>query len=218
MTPTPGAIVQNFYDLALMVGGLLAFGAIVFGAIKYTLAAGNPSGQHEGKEWITQALLGLLLLVGATLVLKVINPDLITLKLPDLDRLTSIPNTNETKDCPLEQCSSMFNKPGITCPGGDATHCLARNEVSKKLECAAAKIPGGIRITEGYPPTVPHLDPGHNNGCAVDLVSNNSSCAGVQATLNALSSCGGAPLNEYAGCGGKITPYRTGDHIHLEGC
>ena len=39
-----------------MIGGLLAFGAIVFGAIKYTLAAGKPSGPHEGEEWIKQAL------------------------------------------------------------------------------------------------------------------------------------------------------------------
>jgi hypothetical protein len=92
----PNTIVQEVYQFALMIGGLLAFGAIVFGAIKYTLAAGNPSGQHEGKEWITQALLGLLLLVGATLVLNTINPELALLKMPELTRLTNTPNTNST--------------------------------------------------------------------------------------------------------------------------
>ena len=70
-------IVSNLYQLALGVSGLLAFGAIVYGAIVYTLAAGNPGGQNEGKEWIKQALLGLLLLLGAYIILNTINPALV---------------------------------------------------------------------------------------------------------------------------------------------
>ncbi|MDO8536930.1 MAG: hypothetical protein Q7R94_01645, partial [bacterium] len=59
---TPGGIVYNVYQFSLMIGGVLAFGAIVYGGVKYTLAAGNPGGQSEGKEWVKGALLGLLLL------------------------------------------------------------------------------------------------------------------------------------------------------------
>lgn len=66
--------VKNFYTFALGIAGLLAFGAIVYGAIKYTVSAGNPSQQSDAKEWITQALWGLLLLVGATLILSTLNP------------------------------------------------------------------------------------------------------------------------------------------------
>lgn len=77
-------IVSDLYQLALGVSGLLAFGSIVYGAIVYTLAAGNPSGQTEGKEWIKQALLGLLLLAGAYIILNTINPALVrpSLQLP----------------------------------------------------------------------------------------------------------------------------------------
>lgn len=78
---TPGFI-DNFYRFSLLIAGILAFGAIVYGGIKYTFAAGNPSGQSEGKEWVKGALLGLLLLGGAYLILQTINPELVELKLP----------------------------------------------------------------------------------------------------------------------------------------
>ncbi len=59
----PGAYIANFYQFALLIGGILAFGAIVFGGIKYVASAGNPSAQSDGKEWIWGALIGLLLLL-----------------------------------------------------------------------------------------------------------------------------------------------------------
>lgn len=84
---TPSGIVANFYTFALMVSGLLAFGAIVYGAIKYTVSAGNPSQQSDAKQWITDALWGLLLLVSATLILRTINPDIPKLGLPRLEAI-----------------------------------------------------------------------------------------------------------------------------------
>jgi hypothetical protein len=83
-TSTPGAYIANFYQFALMVGGVLAFGVIIYGGVRYMASAGNPSGQSDAKEWIEGALLGLLLLVGAYFVLNVINPQLLNLKLPTL--------------------------------------------------------------------------------------------------------------------------------------
>ena len=82
---SPGAFVANFYQFALMIGGVLAFGVIVFGGIKYMSSAGNPSGQSEAKEWIWGALTGLLLLAGAYMVLKVVNPQLVNLNIPTLN-------------------------------------------------------------------------------------------------------------------------------------
>ncbi len=80
----PGAFVADFYWFALSIGGLLAFGAIVYGGVKYMASAGNPSGQSDAKEWIEAALFGLLLLVGAYFVLSVVNPQLLNLNLPSL--------------------------------------------------------------------------------------------------------------------------------------
>src|SRR5579864_115640 len=58
-------LIINFYSFALMMSGILAFGAIVWGGIKYATGRGNPSAESEGRSWITNALLGLLLLAAA---------------------------------------------------------------------------------------------------------------------------------------------------------
>ncbi len=80
----PGTIVNGFYQFALLIGGILAFGAIVYGGVRYMTSAGNPSGQHEAKEWILSALIGIILLVGAYLILNTVNPNLTHLDLPTL--------------------------------------------------------------------------------------------------------------------------------------
>ncbi len=80
----PGTIVNGFYVFMLLIGGVLAFGAIIYGGVKYMTAAGNPSSQSEAKEWILSALLGILLLGCAYLILYTINPNLVHLDLPTL--------------------------------------------------------------------------------------------------------------------------------------
>lgn len=81
---SPGAFVANFYQFALIIGGILAFGVIVYGGVRYMTSAGNPSGASDAKEWIEAALLGLLLLAGAYFILSVVNPQLLNLNLPTL--------------------------------------------------------------------------------------------------------------------------------------
>src|SRR3972149_1919706 len=72
--------IANFYQWALGIGGLVALGIIVFGGILYTVSAGNASKQDDAKQWITGALIGLLLLFGSYLILNTINPGLTKLK------------------------------------------------------------------------------------------------------------------------------------------
>jgi Type IV secretion system pilin len=86
----PGAFVANIYQFALMIGGVLAFGVIVYGGVKYMTSSGNPSGQSDAKEWIEAALLGLLLLVGAYFILNVVNPQLTNLNLPPASSLPQV--------------------------------------------------------------------------------------------------------------------------------
>src|SRR3972149_9903350 len=72
--------IAHFYQWALGIGGLVALGIIVFGGILYTVSAGNASKQDDAKQWITGALIGLLLLFGSYLILNTINPELTKLK------------------------------------------------------------------------------------------------------------------------------------------
>jgi hypothetical protein len=83
-----GGYIANAYQFSLLVGGILAFGVIVYGGIRYMTSVGNPGGQEDAKEWIEGALLGLLLLAGAYFVLKVINPDILVLSLPSTGNIT----------------------------------------------------------------------------------------------------------------------------------
>jgi hypothetical protein len=84
--------IANFYIFALMISGILAFGAVVYGGIKYATGRGNPSAESDGKSWITSALLGLLLLAGAYVILLTINPNILTLQIPGLPGLTAPSN------------------------------------------------------------------------------------------------------------------------------
>ncbi len=77
-------LVRKFYNYALAAVGVAALGAIIFGGIKYTVSAGNPSGQADAISWITGAVWGLVLLLGANLLLRTINPKLTNLELEKL--------------------------------------------------------------------------------------------------------------------------------------
>jgi hypothetical protein len=89
-TTGPAGWIAGFYNFALIIAGVLAFGAIVYGGVKAATSAGNPSGISEGRAWIYSALLGLLLLGCAWLILHTINPNLTKLQVPTLSAV----NTN----------------------------------------------------------------------------------------------------------------------------
>jgi hypothetical protein len=86
---SPASTVSSVYNLALGLGAMAAFGIIVYAALRYT-ATDNPSVQQYAKSRIYQALLGLLLLLGATIVLQFINPTLSTLRNPEVEPLPNV--------------------------------------------------------------------------------------------------------------------------------
>ena len=84
---SPSGFISNFYQYALIIGGVLAFGAIVYGGILHGVSGGNPARQTEGRQWVRSALWGLLLLAGAYVILYTVNPSLVNLGLPGLTPL-----------------------------------------------------------------------------------------------------------------------------------
>jgi Type IV secretion system pilin len=126
---SPGAWIANFYQFALLIGGILAFGAIVFGGVKYAASVGNPSAQSDAKEWIEGALIGLLLLAGVYLILYVINPNLVNLNMPQLggigntgNPLPPVPpptNPTSTSTCPIQPLPANPNPPTISWTSSD---------------------------------------------------------------------------------------------------
>ena len=224
----PG-IIRNIYDFALLAAGILAFGAIVWGGIRYATGKGNPSSETEGKSWITNALLGLLLLVGAYIILYTINPQLVSLQIMGVTALSGTsagpgagagtgPGTGAT-GCASGSCQSLSGggfacKPASQQPGG-VNSCSAAQGMVDTLKCLQQNGAPGITITEAMPPTVRHTSLCHNNGCCVDIQVNSGNCSDVQAIKRAAQNCNTSVLNEYTGCGGTRYDTTTGDNVHI---
>jgi hypothetical protein len=84
--PTEGIAqyVARIYQFSLMVVGLLALAGLVLGAVKYILSAGNIVSQEDARDQMKAAIFGILILLGAYLILRTINPDLVTLRNPSI--------------------------------------------------------------------------------------------------------------------------------------
>ena len=174
---SPVGLIVNFYEFALMVGGLLAFGGVVYGAVKYTLAAGNPSGQTDARDQITQALIGLLLLVSIYIILNFVNPDLTHLRLPTLQRIAApveggtptgggalIPGVQLPHENAMEQLQSA----GITIASGINLAGVRQATINEAIQLRAQcncnvtvnSATGGVHETGRY---------SHANGYKIDL-------------------------------------------------
>ncbi|MFA6354605.1 MAG: hypothetical protein WCX12_02910 [Candidatus Paceibacterota bacterium] len=110
----PAGIIANIYQFALMISGLLALGAIVYGAILYTISAGNSSRQSDAKQWIYQALIGLGLLAAGALILATINPKVFTLSPGENGSVLKVPGINTLQQVLPSTTSGTSN----TCPSG----------------------------------------------------------------------------------------------------
>ena len=119
----PGGIVASFYQFALIFSGVLAFAVIVYAGIRYALAAGNPSGQSDAKQWIYSALIGLLLLAGGGIILNIVNDDIFkfdngTLVVPGIDSLRKVDKITGDQDdnlsTPIYGCTDQEPQPNGT--------------------------------------------------------------------------------------------------------
>jgi len=229
---TIGPFIQNFYLFALLISGILAFGAIVWGGIKYAAGRGNPSSESEGKSWIYNALLGILLLAGAWIILNTINPNLVSLQLPTLSGVTATAPQGGAPQggalapgqCADGSCQSLSNS-GFACksasqqPGGILS-CSADQDMINTLDCMQQHGAPPMTITEAMPPTSQHESHCHTDGCCVDVAVNSGNCSDVNAMLAAAQACGTTALNEYANCQGNSYTYTNGNNVHINanGC
>ncbi|MDO8536665.1 MAG: hypothetical protein Q7R94_00250 [bacterium] len=221
----PCAIVFGFYKYALMIGGILAFGAVVYGGVKYTLAAGNPSGQSEGKEWVKGALLGLLLLAASYLVLNTINPDITKCTLTELADLPPVPISPTSTTA--YNCIPTVGESGKCNSAVGA--CSESPSILTARTCIATKLPGSaITATTGgthvcNPPSSISCHFGgtscNDGGHAIDFVkppgktwaqakTDAQGCAGLSCYCEGRVTPGGAIFRDSTCTDARI------DHIH----
>lgn len=99
-----GEYIKKLYETAIGVGGIAAVAVIVFGAIYITLSGSSPQRRQEGRSYIIAAIWGIVLLLGAYIILNTINPQLVTLSPPGGETLTS--SKKEIPGCPLSAWES----------------------------------------------------------------------------------------------------------------
>ena len=76
----PGAFTKFLLGFAIGIGGGIAFLLMIFGGLQIIFSGGNPDKVKAGKEIITAALGGLLLIIFAVFILRLIGYDI--LKIP----------------------------------------------------------------------------------------------------------------------------------------
>lgn len=81
--------INQIYVWSLGVAVLLALLMTVLGGYYYMTAGGNADQSAKGKEFITSAIIGLVILFCAYLLLREINPDLVNFNLKSLEGLNS---------------------------------------------------------------------------------------------------------------------------------
>ncbi len=184
----PGA-----FKLAIAVSAGLAFVMITFGGIMYatTDAVGTKS---QGKEYIYNAIVGLLFVLSAWVVLNTINPEILAFKwtIPVPTTITRLPTvapvgpngTGCTGDCKY-----TYTNNGQTISYRDCVSCAPSNSFGLNIKTATAdgkptqmnKLLGqklkaiqdsgsaAFTVTETWPPTVNHQAKGQYDGTSVDL-------------------------------------------------
>lgn len=76
-----GGLFTKFFSLGIGIAGGIAFLLILFGGFQILTSAGNPEQLAAGKELVTSAITGLLMIIFSVFLLRVIGVDI--LGIPD---------------------------------------------------------------------------------------------------------------------------------------
>lgn len=133
-TESIAAYIVRIYQLAVGLAGILAVGMIVFGSIYVSVSGDSPDRREEGKSFIMSAIWGLLLLLGSYVILRTINPQLVSLHEPVVPQAPSNPYLSKiegaaTAVCPNPSSTACFFNPTKVDPSDPSkATCLLRDE------------------------------------------------------------------------------------------
>jgi hypothetical protein len=177
--PSFGEYLAIVFNILLILAGVLSFLMIVIGGFQY-MAVDSITGKAGGKERIKNAILGLLIALGAWIILNTINPDLINLgfnvKQVQLNVDGNIYNDqgdvvgeNLAGNLKVDDCIDCTDiDPNITTKNGkQVSQNLAAKLIVLNQKLAAKNITGW-RVTEAMPRTQHHSNTCHYNGTCID--------------------------------------------------
>jgi hypothetical protein len=74
---TPQGLFTKVFSLGIGIAGGIAFLLILFGGFQILVSAGNPEQLNEGRELISSAVAGLLLIIFSVFLLRLIGYDIL---------------------------------------------------------------------------------------------------------------------------------------------
>ncbi|MEX2436845.1 MAG: pilin, partial [Candidatus Paceibacterota bacterium] len=110
-------LINDIYRNALIIGGIAAVAVIIYGAIYLTISGASPDKQKEGKDIITSAIWGVILLFGAFILLNTINPQLVEIDPPGGEQAPT--NTQELSQNSIDSCI-------VSVPNAEYEECKQR--------------------------------------------------------------------------------------------
>ncbi len=167
---TASTFIPGLFKLIIAIAGGLAVVKIIFGGIQY-MSTDAFTGKSEAKDTIQNAIWGLLLAIGAWLILYTVNPNLVEFNLNiERQEIKTTPPPGETPPPVPSACNdcAVVGVPHKPAPRGCAAPgpCRINRVVNGKL-IELDKVTDFL-VTESYPPTRTHRNPCHNNGTCVD--------------------------------------------------
>ena len=120
-------LIQYIFRFSLGLVGIVGILALIFAAFGYLTSVGDPAKAASAKQRIVSALLGILLLLSSYILLKIVNPDLLKLKLEEKPIVINV-EPSEEGGCLLTQAG--WDKSRIK-TGESATFILYLNEKCK---------------------------------------------------------------------------------------
>lgn len=193
----PGA-----FNLAVGIALGLAFVVITFGGVMYATSDAI-SGKSQGKEYIQNALWGLLLVISSYVILYTLNPKILNFELifrrPPQVEVTYPTPTTTCPDCVV----IADNIPIKAGAGTQISSAMLPKLVALNIALNNSGIPW--RINEAYPPTTTHRDPCHRNGTCIDARPINQTPANLSVFAAAARSAGLRPVYEVATEGDRLS-------------
>jgi cytochrome bd-type quinol oxidase subunit 2 len=113
-----GELFVKIYNFGIGLVALAAFIALVLAGVLYLTAGDNESRATQAKQWIWNAVIGLVIALLSYLILFSINPDLVkdvNFALPNLDGTVSC---TQDSDCPQGSGGSTFKCIQGVCSAG----------------------------------------------------------------------------------------------------
>lgn len=128
---------QYVFTFAIIIAGLLAFGSLIYGGIRYLTSAGDPTKMSDAKNQVIAGFSGLIILLSSYLILNTINPQLVLPKKPPLQPAVAGVYAYVKADCIDEPEDSYDDRILINEDTPDLSERLPKDEDggSQSLQC-----------------------------------------------------------------------------------